>query len=354
LRERERELLQPLDSPPDAASRTVATDTAVLPVPVPATEIDVDPAAVQQARPATVEVPAAAPSLAPSSRRQARAAREDESRPAVGRRSAHPAAATGRASLQTAAIPIVKTKRGVSRHLAAKSMGALVMVMVALIAVATSTPANALLSAADVQAAAAGVSTVGSTTSASGDVQSVRVTDGVGNEAVQRDGYDTATIAQVAAAQGIRPEATFTNDPNGTVQWPFRVGVHIGDRFGFRDCAGCSADHHGQDFAPGLGADIQAIADGVVSYAEDGDGDLGVHLMINHVINGQVVTSVYAHMIHGSMRFKVGDVVKVGDIVGKTGTTGMSTGPHLHFEIRIGGITGQWVDPLVWLYANTN
>ena len=113
-------------------------------------------------------------------------------------------------------------------------------------------------------------------------------------------------------------------------------------------------DHHGQDFNPGLGAPIQAIADGVVSYVEDGDGDLGVHMMIDHVINGEVVTSVYAHMIHGSMLFKKGDTVKVGDVIGKTGDTGMSTGPHLHFEIRLGGKDGPWTDPLEWLYANTN
>ena len=149
-------------------------------------------------------------------------------------------------------------------------------------------------------------------------------------------------------------EATFTNNPNGTIQWPFSVGVHIGDRFGYRDCAGCSSNHGGQDFNPGLGAPIQSIADGVVSYAEDGEGSLGVHMIIDHMIDGKLVSSVYAHMIHGSMLFKTGDVVTVGQVIGQVGNTGMSTGPHLHLDIRLGGKDGTKVDPLVWLYANTN
>lgn len=235
------------------------------------------------------------------------------------------------------------------RGLAAKGASMAVLAVVALMTVSTSLPAEALLSSADVQTAALALKT---TTAVEG--QKINVAGGSDTITVKRDGYESKSIAEVAAASGIRLEATFTNNPNGTIQWPFAVGVHVGDVFGFRDCAGCSSNHGGQDFNPGLGAPIQAIADGVVSLAEDGEGSLGVHMMIDHVIDGKTVTSVYAHMIHGSMLFKTGDVVKVGQVIGKTGTTGMSTGPHLHFEIRLGGINGTKVDPLVWLRENTN
>ncbi|MEL4319656.1 peptidoglycan DD-metalloendopeptidase family protein [Leifsonia sp. YIM 134122] len=327
--------------------------TAALPAIVPATSVPGrDRAALR------VELPAADLPPAPnqsSSRREARSTiAEDVTAPTRGRRAAPVRSLPERAGVPTAPVPVpaqASVSRRVSRHLAAKGMAGLAIVVVALLAVATSTPANALLSAADVQAAAAVAAATGTD---SGVAQTVTVGDDVSAYAVQRDGYDTSTVAQVAAESGIRLEASFTNDPNGTVQWPFRVGVHIGDQFGARDCAGCSSDHHGQDFNPGLGAPIQAIADGVVSYAQDGEGDLGVHMMIDHVIDGQVVTSVYAHMVHGSMLFKEGDTVKVGDVIGKTGNTGMSTGPHLHFEIRLGGRTGPWTDPLEWLYAHVN
>lgn len=224
------------------------------------------------------------------------------------------------------------------------------MAFVALMAVSTSLPAEALLSSADVQAAA-----VAARQSApAAPAQTLDMATGTDTISVERDGYESKSIAEVAAASGIRLEATFTNNPNGTIQWPFAVGVHIGDHFGYRNCAGCSVNHGGQDFNPGIGAPIQAIADGVVSLAEDGEGSLGVHMMIDHMIDGKKVTSVYAHMIHGSMKFKVGDVVKVGQVIGNTGNTGMSTGPHLHFEIRLGGKDGTHVDPLDWLYANVN
>ncbi|MDF0513898.1 peptidoglycan DD-metalloendopeptidase family protein [Agromyces sp. H3Y2-19a] len=219
----------------------------------------------------------------------------------------------------------------------------------AALAVTTSVPAMSLMTPAEVQAMA-----LESTNSTTIDGQRVEIADGVVAEGVDSEGYKTQTIEEYAEAAGIRPEATFTNNPAGTIQWPFAIGVHIGDRFGYRDCAGCSSDHHGQDFNPGYGAEIQSIADGVVVNSTDEGGSLGTVVMIDHQIDGQTVTSVYAHMISGSRLVEEGDTVEVGQVIGQTGNTGMSTGPHLHFEIRIGGMDGEWVDPLEWLYANTN
>ncbi len=243
-----------------------------------------------------------------------------------------------------------KPANGLGRRLATTGFTFVAMAFVALMAVSTSLPAEALLSSADVQAAAHAALQKPNSEPA----QTLTMSGGADVISVQRDGYESKTIAEVAAASGIRLEATFTNNPNGTIQWPFAVGVHIGDQFGYRDCAGCSSNHGGQDFNPGIGAPIQAIADGVVSYTQDGEGSLGVHMIIDHMIDGKLVSSVYAHMIHGSMKFKTGDVVKVGQVIGNVGNTGMSTGPHLHFEIRLGGKDGTKVDPLVWLRANTN
>ena len=230
------------------------------------------------------------------------------------------------------------------------------MGFVALMAVATSVPANALLTAEDVATSVAEASQaeLGDGNGLSNQASQSLDSEGSAELTFTRDDYTTSTVEEAAAAMGIRPANTFTNNPNGTIQWPFAVGVTIGDRFGARDCAGCSSDHHGQDFNPGNGAPIQVIADGVVRHVEDGEGSLGVNVIVDHTINGRLVSSVYAHMQHGTMRYTVGDIVKAGDVIGNTGNTGMSTGPHLHFEIRLGGISGTKVDPLDWLYANTN
>jgi murein DD-endopeptidase MepM/ murein hydrolase activator NlpD len=98
----------------------------------------------------------------------------------------------------------------------------------------------------------------------------------------------------------------------------------------------------------GNGAPIFAIADGVVTAAKFGGG-YGQHVYLEHDINGRSVLTVYAHMQRGSSPLRVGDVVEVGDFIGLVGSTGISTGPHLHFEVRI---EGEYVDPFAWLKEN--
>ena len=223
------------------------------------------------------------------------------------------------------------------------------MSFAAMLAVATTIPSLSLLSPADVQAMV-----LANAADANLDGQRVTLSGDIVAQTVQREGYESQTIAEYARAAGIRAEADFTNNPAGTIQWPFAVGVHIGDRFGYRSCAGCSTNHGGQGFNPSLGAEIQAIADGTVAVSTDSGGSLGVVMMIDHMIDGELITSVYAHMEYDSRRFEVGDTVHVADVIGTTGDTGMSTGPQLHFEIRVGGVGGTKIDPLEWLYANTN
>ena len=291
------------------------------------------------------DVPSADASRADASRShgsRAGATRSDVPRGAAARRM--PAPDASRPSTRPAASAPTRRRRAAGRMVSMVAMS-----FAALLAVATTIPSLSLLSPEDVQALA--LANYGTD---SLDGQRVVVNGDIVAQSMQREGYEHQTIQEYAAAAGIRAEGDFTNNPAGTIQWPFAVGVHIGDHFGYRNCAGCSSDHGGQDFNPGLGAEIQAIADGTVAVSTDSGGSLGVVMMIDHMIDGELVTSVYAHMEYDSRRFEVGDTVHVADVIGTTGDTGMSTGPHLHFEIRIGGVDGTKVDPLEWLYANTN
>jgi murein DD-endopeptidase MepM/ murein hydrolase activator NlpD len=78
-------------------------------------------------------------------------------------------------------------------------------------------------------------------------------------------------------------------------------------------------------------------------------GGYGTHVVINHIINGQKVQSTYAHMIVGSPMVTVGQAVAVGQPLGLVGSTGASTGAHLHLGITV---NGSFVDPFAWLKAN--
>lgn len=168
------------------------------------------------------------------------------------------------------------------------------------------------------------------------------------------DAYNATSQQLITSTDAFAPVATreaYVITEYTPVQWPIPPSTDISDGFGYRvsPCWGCSSDHQGVDFLPGEGSPIHVVAEGVVVESSS-DGGLGQHVVIQHTINGAMVQTVYGHMIFGSQTVKVGDTVTLGEIIGLTGDTGASTGPHLHFEVRPGG--GEAVEPLTWLAAN--
>lgn len=108
--------------------------------------------------------------------------------------------------------------------------------------------------------------------------------------------------------------------------------------YGWRDIGAGPEFHYGVDLANSVGTPVVASADGVVTYAAP-LSTYGNCIMITHNINGQIYTTLYAHL--STFNVSVGDVVKQGQKIGEIGTTGRVTGPHLHFEIHIGTWKGQ-------------
>jgi len=106
--------------------------------------------------------------------------------------------------------------------------------------------------------------------------------------------------------------------------------------------------HTGTDLAAADGTPILAIADGVVTHAGYA-GTYGGLIVIEHTVGGQRVTSAYAHMWEHGIHVVEGERVVAGQHIGDVGSSGYSTGPHLHFEIRPGGSDSAAVDAEPWL-----
>ncbi|MCW4384746.1 M23 family metallopeptidase [Salinibacterium sp. SYSU T00001] len=166
----------------------------------------------------------------------------------------------------------------------------------------------------------------------------------------------TAPAVQQLVVAGALPLAAVPRDSYAAIappslQYPLPFGSSVASGYGPRVCANCSSNfHHGIDIFPGAGTPIATMASGVVSKAEPaGGGSMGVSVTIDHVVNGEAVTSVYGHLQVGSMPLNVGDTVAVGEIIGRVGATGNANGAHLHFEVRPGG--GASVNPYEWIAA---
>ncbi|HZJ99916.1 MAG TPA: peptidoglycan DD-metalloendopeptidase family protein [Tissierellaceae bacterium] len=128
----------------------------------------------------------------------------------------------------------------------------------------------------------------------------------------------------------------------GKMEWPAPGYYRITSEFGYRihPILKVKKLHTGMDIGVPTGGDIVAAAAGTVIYSGS-LGGYGNTVMLDH--GGGIVT-LYAH--NSRLVVSEGQVVARGDVVAKAGSTGMSTGPHLHFEVRK---NGAYQDPLTWL-----
>ncbi len=99
--------------------------------------------------------------------------------------------------------------------------------------------------------------------------------------------------------------------------------------------------HNGLDFTAPTGVPIYATADGTVKTAENGSG-FGNHVVINH---GYGFETLYGHMVR--IKARAGEKVKRGEVIGYVGSTGLSSGPHCHYEVHRNGIP---IDPIYYFY----
>ena len=140
-------------------------------------------------------------------------------------------------------------------------------------------------------------------------------------------------LARGGSGQWYRVPQSVGSPMGGNLKWPLSLSL-ITDEYGPRPDpgAGGSTNHRGMDF--GGGGPIKAAGRGVVVEAGP-NGGLGNWVLIRHKPG---LETGYAHMAPGSPIVSVGQAVAQGQTLGTMGTTGTSTGIHLHFEVHVNGV----------------
>jgi murein DD-endopeptidase MepM/ murein hydrolase activator NlpD len=139
---------------------------------------------------------------------------------------------------------------------------------------------------------------------------------------------DADRLAAAAIAEAARPDAVLPVDGG-------RLTSGFGSRWG--------KVHAGIDLSAPMRTPEKAAMDGIVLEAGPASG-YGLAVFVQHA-NGDV--TAYGHM--DEILVSPGQVVRAGDTIALLGNRGQSTGPHLHFEVRLGGLNGQKVDPVPYL-----
>jgi len=116
---------------------------------------------------------------------------------------------------------------------------------------------------------------------------------------------------------------------------PVDVTIKLGDGIRYREVhpvLGTPQWHYGQDFSAPYGTEVYATGNGKVIAAGWNSGGFGNHVVIDH---GYGYQSTYGHL--SSIKVSVGMDIKRGDLLGLSGSTGTSSGPHLHYQIDLYG-----------------
>ena len=155
--------------------------------------------------------------------------------------------------------------------------------------------------------------------------------------AAARKAYLTSVLAQ--------SEYPLTSPGSGEVHYPLPRGSYYVSRT-------VGGGHQGADMVsngnkPGI--PIYASTSGTVRVSSENGPGWGVYVVIDTTIGGKKVSTLYAHMIHGSRKVKAGQKVTAGQLIGLVGSTGRSTANHLHFEVRVNGALAE---PISWLKVN--
>lgn len=161
--------------------------------------------------------------------------------------------------------------------------------------------------------------------------------------------YRIVQMTRLAGARAENQSSVRLSSGGGSFSWPSTgrisqtygcTGFYLNPRRG-----SCRHFHDGLDIVAGYGSPVRAAAVGVVAYAGWNPWDQRGRAWIVVVVHPDGYVSRYGHMIP-TKRVRVGELVHTGQVIGKMGNTGRSTGTHLHFELLRGGKT---VNPFAYL-----
>lgn len=178
--------------------------------------------------------------------------------------------------------------------------------------------------AVEIDAAAAMLAADGA---ASGDI----------DRAVFAYNHDRGYVAEVRARQAAYQEWLDAGQPGPDAALPWPLRAPISQPFGCTGVAlepprgGCPHFHTGVDLAAPLGTPVLSACPGVVTTAQDDATGFGIHVVVSCDAPGVDYSTLYGHLSRRLVQ--VGDRVLPGELLGYSGSTGNSSGPHLHFEV---------------------